>query len=132
MQRCVLPDRFERLQNNLGFERREIEFAGGNPMIDRPVDVLEGVFERGREAVESVAIDADINVPVFLPAAHDSDERRRDRPRVAVDRERFARYSSLGDRCNEPAKYVKSATVGRDLPAVPEVIGESGSGPVAC
>ena len=58
-------DWFERLEDDLGFERRDVEFAGGNSVVDFAVDVFAGVVERDRQSVDPVAIDVDVNVAII-------------------------------------------------------------------
>lgn len=41
---AVLPgDRFERLEDDLGLDRGDVQLSGCDTVVDGPVDVLEGV-----------------------------------------------------------------------------------------
>lgn len=80
-------DRLKRLQDDPGFQRREIGLTSGDAVIDRSLYGL-GVLQRSRMAVESVPFDIDVDIPVLFPAGDSSDERRRNRPSVPIRRER--------------------------------------------
>ncbi len=79
---------FERLEDDFGLKRREIEFASRNAVVDRPVDVLEGVLKGDRKAVEPMSLDVDVDVLVFVSSGDSSDQRWRNRLRFAIRRER--------------------------------------------
>nr|WP_227377469.1 hypothetical protein [Haladaptatus halobius] len=76
------------MEDDFGLKRREIEFASRNAVVDRPVDVLEGVLKGDRKAVEPMSLDVDVDVLVFVSSGDSSDQRWRNRLRFAIRRER--------------------------------------------
>lgn len=72
------------LEDDFGLEGKDIEFTCRNPMVDGSINVFLSVFEGNSKAVETVVLDVDIDIFVFIATGDSSDERRRDRLRFAI------------------------------------------------
>ena len=76
------------MEDDLGLERREIEFASGEAMVNRSVDVLVRVLESDSKPIEPMALDIDIDVLVLVPASNGCNKRRCNRLALLVRRKR--------------------------------------------
>ena len=86
----LLDDGTERIQNDAGFQAREILFASHHLVRHGPVDVLASVFECDGEPIQSVAIDVRVDAVVPQSTSDRLDQCRRDASLgIAVDQYRI-------------------------------------------
>ena len=72
------------LQERLGFEHGKVLLARHDAGIHSALDVVTGVFKRGREAADAVPVEKQLNVLVRLASGERDEQRRRNLIGVVV------------------------------------------------